>query len=72
MGDFTAVPMDDGRFTKSDNPVIALESTIIIFLCAFIIWLIRRQDKKDKETNDTLLSVAAAVNILTGVVNAKK
>jgi len=67
----TAIP-DPSRFTNNPNDIIALESMIIVVLCFFIIWLLRRQDKKEQEINKTLQEVAKAVNVLTGVINAKE
>lgn len=63
---------DPQRFTNNDNQVIALESMIIVILMAYVIFLQRAWFSERKETNKTLLEVAEAVNVLTGVINAKK
>lgn len=63
---------DPQRFTNNDNQVIALESIIIVALCVYVLWIQRAWFSERKETNKTLLEVAEAVNVLTGVINAKK
>jgi len=63
---------DPQRFTNNDNQVIALEAIFIVILMAYVLFLQRAWFSERKETNKTLLEVAEAVNILTGVINAKK
>jgi len=67
----TYIP-DPQRFTNNDNQVIALESIIIVILMVYVLFLQRSWFSERKETNKTLLEVSEAVNILTGVINAKK
>jgi len=69
----TEIPIPDPqRFTNNDNQVIALEAMFLIILMAYIIFLQRAWFSERKEMNKTLLEVAEAVNVLTGVINAKK
>lgn len=71
MAETVTIP-DVTRFTNNDNPVISYLSITVVVLALYILLLRRDAAKERKETNDTLSQVAAAVNVLKGVIDAKR
>lgn len=71
MAETVTIP-DVTRFTNNDNPVISYLSITVVVLALYILLLRRDAAKERKESNDTLSQVAAAVNVLKGVIDAKR